>query len=58
MGHHLIFTHGGWIAAQLRHLGIEEMPNNCSCLGVSVVGDRKTLELDWFWEYPSLAEDI
>ena len=29
-----MFTHGGLIASYLHSLGVEEMPPNCSMLGV------------------------
>ena len=57
---HLVFTHGGLIASYLHSLGVEEMPPNCSLLGVLLEegGSGKPEDLVFQWDFPYIEEDI
>ena len=60
---HLIFTHGGLIAAYLNHYFPEEMsemPPNASFVGINLKGDNsgEPESVGFQWDFPYIEEDI
>ena len=45
-GKHLIFTHGGLITSYLHAAGVQQMPNNCSFVGVYLNDDHEDKSTD------------
>ena len=60
---HLIFTHGGLIAAYLNHYfadQVQEMPPNASFVGLHLKDDQSGEPdcIDFRWDFPYIEEDI
>ena len=59
LGSHLVFTHGGLICSLLQDFDINQMPENWSLIGTIANDETKEIkEIDFFWEFPRISEDI
>ena len=57
-GTHLVFTHGGLVTSLLQNHGVTQMPSNGSVLGVNLEEDGSPKDLNFYWEFPYIEEDI
>lgn len=60
---HLMFTHGGLIAAYVNHFfdgEMDEMLPNASLVGLHLKSDQsgKPESLDFRWDFPHIEDDI
>jgi broad specificity phosphatase PhoE len=60
---HLMFTHGGLIAAYVNHFfegQMDEMPSNASFVGLHLKSDEsgEPESLDFRWDFPHIDDDI
>jgi broad specificity phosphatase PhoE len=57
-GKHLVVTHGGWMCSYLYTIGITEMPNNCSAIGIGLKDKEVTPDkIEFYWEYPKVNDE-